>query len=165
MNPFAEVTNPLWTVLIPLLAIPFIIFFGERRNNAREACIFIAGGLLLLLNIALYQQFMAGQSLQSASYSLFDGIDLYLKAEPLGVLFALLASFLWIVTTLYSIGYMRGHNEKHQTRFYVCFAIAIAAVMAAAYAGNLLTLFVAYEVITLSTFPLVTHAGTELDSV
>ena len=87
--------------------------------------------------------------------------SLKLSAEPMGVIFGLLASFLWVVTTVYSIGYMRGHHEINQTRFYTCFAVAIAAVMAAAYADNLLTLFVAYEVITISTFPLVTHAGGE----
>ena len=153
--------NPLVTLLPPLLLIPFIIFFGEKRRNLRETAIFVAGGILLWLNISLLQQFLAGQTLESQAFVMFEGLSIYFKAEPLGILFALLASFLWIVTTLYSIGYMRGHNEKNQTRFYICFAIAIAAVMAAAYGGNLLTLFIAYEVITLSTFPLVTHAGTD----
>src|SRR5690606_6649952 len=74
--------------------------------------------------------------------------------------FALVASSLWIITSIYSIGYMRGHHEENQTRFYLFFAIAIAAVMGVAFAGNLLTLFVFYEVLTLSTFPLVTHHGT-----
>ncbi|MGH1484992.1 MAG: proton-conducting transporter membrane subunit [Cellvibrionaceae bacterium] len=153
--------NPLVTLLPPLLVIPFIVFFGERHKNLRELSIFIAGACLLMLNLHLYQQFLAGETISSDAITLFEGLTLYLKAEPIGILFGLLASFLWIVTTLYSIGYMRGHGEKNQTRFYVCFAIAIASVMAAAYAGNLLTLFVAYEVITLSTFPLVTHAGTD----
>lgn len=153
--------SPLLTLLPPLLVIPFILLFGDRNKNLREASIFIAGGILFWLNYSIYQDFSAGQAIESAKFTFFAGLTLYLKAEPLGVLFGLLASFLWIVTTLYSIGYMRGHNEKNQTRFYVCFAIAIASVMAAAYAGNLLTLFIAYEVITISTFPLVTHAGTE----
>jgi multicomponent Na+:H+ antiporter subunit D len=153
--------SPLVTLLPPLLVIPFIIFFGERRRNLRELCIFIASGSLFALNLMLLQQFNQGQALASSSIILFDVLTLSLSVEPLGLLFGLLASFLWIVTTLYSVGYMRGHNEKNQTRFYVCFAIAIASVMAAAYAENLLTLFVAYEAITLSTFPLVTHAGTE----
>lgn len=162
----SDLSNPLFTLLPPLLVIPFIILFGERRRNLREFSIFVAGICLLLINIALYQNFIEQSAsdlpaLASGKAVLFDGLTLYLNAEPIGILFALLASFLWIVTTLYSIGYMRGHNEANQTRFYVCFALAIASVMAAAYAGNLLTLFVAYEVITLSTFPLVTHAGTE----
>ncbi|GIU24373.1 cation:proton antiporter [Shewanella sp. MBTL60-007] len=81
--------------------------------------------------------------------------------EPLGMLFALIASFLWLITTLYAIGYMRGHGEENQTRFYLCFALAISAVMGLAFSANLFTLFIFYEVLTLSTYPLVTHAGTE----
>jgi multicomponent Na+:H+ antiporter subunit D len=153
--------SPLITLLPPLLVIPFIIFFGERHRNLRELSIFIASGALFIINLMLLQQYNAGTTESSPSIVLFEVLSLSLNVEPLGLMFGLLASFLWIVTTLYSIGYMRGHNEKNQTRFYVCFAIAIASVMAAAYAENLLTLFVAYEAITLSTFPLVTHAGTE----
>ena len=76
------------------------------------------------------------------------------------MLFALIASGLWIVNSLYSIGYMRGNGEAHQTRFYVCFALALAATMGIAFAGNLFTLFVFYEALTLVTYPLVTHHGT-----
>ena len=76
------------------------------------------------------------------------------------MLFALIASGLWIVNSLYSIGYMRGNGEAHQTRFYVCFALALAATMAIAFAANLFTLFVFYELLTLVTYPLVTHHGT-----
>ncbi len=87
------------------------------------------------------------------------GLDINFKVEPLGMMFAALASGLWLINTIYSIGYMRGNNEKNQTRFYACFAIAIAATMGVAFAGNLLTLFIFYEMLTLSTYPLVTHTG------
>ncbi|MDP7193721.1 MAG: proton-conducting transporter membrane subunit, partial [Arenicellales bacterium] len=87
-------------------------------------------------------------------------IPIALQAEPLGLLFALLASFLWIVTTVYSIGYMRAHGEAHQTRFYAFFAIAIGSAIGVAFAQNLFTLFLFYELLTVSTYPLVTHAGT-----
>jgi len=153
--------NPLWTLAPPLLVIPFILFFGEKQRNFREGAIIVAGLLLLLINNMIYNEVQAAQPVVSGQFVMFGNLSLKLSAEPLGVLFGLLASFLWVVTTVYSIGYMRGHDEKNQTRFYVCFAIALAAVMVAAYADNLLTLFVAYEVLTLSTFPLVTHAGTE----
>lgn len=151
--------NPLWTLLPPLAVIPFIIFFGEKRKNLREGSIIIAGLMLLVINNLIYSDLMAGNTPQSGEFALLANYSLKLSAEPMGVMFGLLASFLWVVTTVYSIGYMRGHHEINQTRFYTCFAIALAAVMAAAYADNLLTLFVAYEVITISTFPLVTHAG------
>jgi multicomponent Na+:H+ antiporter subunit D len=77
--------------------------------------------------------------------------------EPLGLTFAAVASCLWILNAVYSIGYMRGNNEAHQTRFYICFALALASTMGVAFAGNMFTLFVFYEMLSLTTYPLVTH--------
>jgi len=91
---------------------------------------------------------------------LVPGIALELVVEPLGMLFAMVAAFLWLVTSIYAIGYMRVHHEENQARFYACFAIAIGSTMGVAFADNLVTLFVFYEALTLSTYPLVTHAGT-----
>jgi multicomponent Na+:H+ antiporter subunit D len=76
-------------------------------------------------------------------------------------MFALVASLLWIVSSVYSIGYMRGNDEAHQTRFYVCFALALASTVAVAFSANLLTLFFFYEALTFVTYPLVTHHGDE----
>jgi multicomponent Na+:H+ antiporter subunit D len=70
-----------------------------------------------------------------------------------------MSSFLWLITTVYSIGYMRKHQEKNQTRFYLFFAITMATVMGIAFAANLFTLYIFYELLTLSTYPLVVHAG------
>jgi len=151
--------NPLWTLLPPLAVIPFILYFGEAKKNLREASIVVAGIVLLILNWRIYNDLISTEAGQSGSFPILADYSLKLSVEPMGVMFALLASFLWIVTTIYSIGYMRGHHEQNQTRFYTCFAIAISGVMGAAYADNLVTLFVAYEVLTLSTYPLVTHAG------
>ena len=85
------------------------------------------------------------------------------RVEPLGVLFALIASGLWIVNSVYSIGYMRANRESNQTRFYICFALAIASALGIAFAANLVTLFLFYEILTLITYPLVTHCGEEKD--
>ena len=81
--------------------------------------------------------------------------------EPLGMLFGLIASGLWIVNSLYSIGYMRGNDEPRQTPFYMCFGIAIASTIGVAFAANLFTLFLFYEILTLSTYPLVTHKAND----
>ena len=153
--------NPLVTLVPPLAVVPLILFLGERNRNAREACIIVAGLLCFAANVAVYRATLAGEAAVSGALPILPGYSLSLSAEPMGVTFGLLASFLWVVTTVYSIGYMRGHHERNQTRFYTCFAIAIAAVMGAAYAADLLTLFVAYEVLSLSTYPLVTHPGTD----
>ncbi|MFT6164665.1 MAG: multicomponent Na+:H+ antiporter subunit D [Zhongshania aliphaticivorans] len=147
-------------IFTPLLAVVGILAFA-RMPNLREAVSILAGLALLLINVELYNSFNEGQSLTRHWVDIVPGLSLSFKIDAMGLLFSLVASLLWPVTTLYAIGYMRGHKEDNQTRFYVCFAVAIAAVMAIAYAENLFTLFVFYEVLSLCTYPLVTHAGTE----
>ena len=104
-------------------------------------------------------ELFAGQRLGLVLAEPLPGLSIAFRVEPLGMLFAALASGLWIVNSIYSIGYMRGNNEKHQTRFYTCFALALAATMGIAFAANLFTLFLFYELLTLSTYPLVSHKG------
>ena len=93
--------------------------------------------------------------------TVLPGVALAFQVEPLGMLYALVASGLWIPTGLYAIGYCRGHDEKNQTRFFTCFALAIFAALGIAFSRNLFTLFLFYEVLTLSTYPLVTHYGND----
>ena len=147
------------------LAVPaagtFLILLLRRSPNAREAASLVTAGALFAIVLRIYGVVSSGERPAVVLAEPIRGIPIALEAEPLGVLFALIASFLWIVTTMYSIGYMRGHHEKNQTRFYVFFAFAIASVMGVAFAGNLFTLFLFYEVLSLTTFPLVTHAGTD----
>ena len=74
----------------------------------------------------------------------------------------MVASVLWIFAAIYSVGYMRGNQEKNQTRFYTFYAMAVHAALCIAYSGDLLTLFIFYEVLTFSTYPLVAHKQNEL---
>ena len=147
-------------LVIPLAGAVLIALFG-RWPNVREAVTLATGVGLLWFVASLLPHVLAGATPGVLLVQLLPGgLSLVLRLEPLGMLFALVASGLWIVTSLYSIGYMRGHGEAHQTRFYVCFAVSICAAMGVALAGNLLTLFLFYEVLTLSTYPLVSHHGT-----
>lgn len=146
-------------VLIPLLGALAVVLAGSRPN-LREAMSLGAGVALLALVMRLLPRVLSGDWPTTVLAEPIPGLALAFSAEPLGVLFGLIASFLWIVTTVYSIGYMRGHGEAHQTRFYAFFAIAMGCTMGVAFADNLFTLFVFYELLTLSTYPLVTHAGT-----
>ena len=148
------------SIIIPLLST-FVIIAARRYPNLRESVTIATCLLLIFLVVNLYQGLSAGESINVFWWELLPGLAVSFDIEPLGMLFALVASFLWLVTTCYAIGYMRSHQEKNQTRFYVCFAIAIGAVMGLAFSANLFTLFIFYEVLTLSTYPLVTHAGTE----
>lgn len=147
-------------VVVPLLGALAVMLAGSRPN-LREAMSLGAGVILLALVVRLLPRALSGDWPAAVLAEPIPGLSLAVSAEPLGVLFGLIASFLWIVTTVYSIGYMRGHGEAHQTRFYAFFAVAMGCTMGVAFADNLFTLFVFYEVLTLSTYPLVTHAGTQ----
>ncbi|MDJ0622902.1 MAG: proton-conducting transporter membrane subunit [Desulfocapsaceae bacterium] len=155
----APETLLLLTMLVPLFAVPLIIV-TYRLPNLREGVTITASIILIYLVSSLYLIVQSGTSVTYFGPALFPGLRLTFEIEPLGMLFSLVSSYLWLVTTVYSIGYMRGHHEKNQTRFYACFAVAISSVMGISYADNLFTLFIFYEVLTLSTYPLVTHSGT-----
>ena len=153
-------TALLLTLALPLTAAVLTGLFG-RRPNVRDVTTLLAGALTFLVVASLVPGVMSGLRPEAVLFEVLPGARIAFRLEPLGMLFALVASGLWIVTTLYSIGYMRSHNEGHQTRFFACFAVAIFAALGVALAGNMFTLFVFYEVLTLSTYPLVSHQGNE----
>jgi multicomponent Na+:H+ antiporter subunit D len=146
-------------LLVPALGAAGIVAAG-RWPNLRETVTLVTAAALFVCVLAVLAGLLDGDLPTVVLAEPLPGLPLALRPEPLGVLFALLASGLWLVTSVYSIGYMRAKQEKHQTRFYLCFAIALLGAMGVALASNLLTLFVFYELLTLSTYPLVAHAGT-----
>ena len=153
-------TTIVLALLAPLLGAVGITLTG-KSPNLREAVTLITASALFACVVQLLDPVLAGGRPGLVLMEPLPGLPIAFQVEPLGMLFALVASGLWIVNSIYSIGYMRGNQEKNQTRFYVCFALAIAATMAIAFSANLLTLFLFYEVLTLITYPLVTHAGTD----
>lgn len=150
----------LLAIFLPLIASVFIAL-SDKKPNLREGISLIASLSLLATVLSLLPSVLAGEQPSIVLLEIVPGLPITFELEPLGMLFACVAALLWPVNTLYSIGYMRGNKEKHQTRFYVCFAIALSSTMGIAMAGNLLTLFICYEILTLSTYPLVTHKGNE----
>lgn len=148
------------SIVLPFIGALVVIATG-KYPNLRESVTLITATVLFTVVLAITDNVFKGVELSLNVIEIFPGLGINFYVEPLGVLFALVASFLWIVTTIYAIGYMRGHHEVNQTRFFCCFALAISSVMAICFSGNLLTLFIFYEVLTFSTYPLVTHSGTE----
>lgn len=144
-------------VLLPLVGAGALLLL-RRRPNLREAATLLIGLLQAVLILSLWP--LADQPLRFELWTWRPGLSFALEMEPLGLLFASVAACLWPLTSLYSIGYLRGTDEHNQTRFYFCFALAISAATMIAFAANGLTLFVAYEALTLSTWPLVAHKGT-----
>ena len=147
------------SILIPLLGGVFVLAF-RNRPRLREASSILAG-ILLFLYVTQLLGLDPGQAHARTLLEISAGLSIAFHAEPLGLVFALLASGLWVVTTVYSIGYLNGNAEKNQTRFYLFFACSIASTMGIAFAANLFTLFIFYEALTLCTYPLVTHKQTQ----
>lgn len=153
-------------LVVPWVAALFIPLFG-RFANIREFVTLVAAGVQALVVWSLYCATMETPSvlkngaLDITVFQVAPMLQLAFRVEPLGLLFALVASSLWIVNSIYSIGYMRANSEPRQTQFYVCFAVAIGATIALAFSKNLFTLFLFYELLTLSTYPLVTHKASK----
>ncbi|MEX1031789.1 MAG: proton-conducting transporter membrane subunit [Cellvibrionaceae bacterium] len=145
-------------LLVPLSGALVIALLG-RWPNWREAATLITAIALFACVIRVLVGLLDGEAIGIELVELYDGLSISFNTEPLSILFAIIASGLWIVTSIYSIGYMRGAGERNQTRFYVFFAIALFGAMGVAFSANLLTLFIFYEVLTLSTYPMVTHKG------
>ena len=151
--------RPLAAVLVSLLAAGLIRVFG-RRPALRESCTFAAGIIKLALVASMLPTVLEGGVVESARLSLLPGVTLHLRADPLGLLFALVASSLWLITSVYSVGYMRTGGYDNQTGYFSSFAVCVSATIGLAFAANLLTFFLFYEVLTLATYPLVAHNRT-----
>ena len=156
MMPFKPETLIIVAILAPIICAGLLPLF-RRMPNLREGVTLVTGLIACATALALFAPVLAGERPEVQLLSIAPGLSLGFKVEPLGMLFALVASVLWLANSVYSIGYMRAHHEPRQTIFYVSFAIAFSATMGVAFAENLFTLFLCYEALTLSTFPLVTH--------
>ena len=150
----------LAAVALPIAAALAVLLL---RGNAdlRDAAVLGGAALLFAAAASLVPEVAAGARPVAFLVEILPGLALALRVEPLGLAFALIASFLWFVTTLFAIGYLRAHRDEHQTRFHFFFALSISATMGAAFAANLLTLYAFYEALTLLTVPLVMHYGGE----
>jgi multicomponent Na+:H+ antiporter subunit D len=155
-----QTTILLWALLLPIIGAVGVVAFG-RWPNFRDSWTVVIGLATFACVARLVGPVMDGARPSLPLPQWMPGLGLGFEVEPLGLLFGLVASGLWILTSLYGFGYMRGHNETNQTRFFTCFAVAIGAALGIAFAGDLVTLFLFYEILTFSTFPLVTHAGTQ----
>ncbi|MGB6086738.1 proton-conducting transporter membrane subunit, partial [Parvibaculum sp.] len=149
----------LLAIAVPALT-PVLIAGLSNRPNLRDGASVIASLATFAAVITLLCKVMDGARPAISLLEMMPGLVIAFEIEPLGMLFATVASGLWIPTALYSIGYMRGAGEQKQTRFYICFAIAIAAALGIAFSANLFTLFIFYEALTISTYPLVAHKET-----
>ncbi|PHQ47266.1 cation:proton antiporter, partial [Halorubrum sp. C3] len=155
--------RPLLAVLVSFVAA-FLIVASYRSPNVREGWTLVASLAKFGIVASMLPAVLDGAVFEWSAGAFLPGIgapiEFALRADALGMLFAFLASGLWIITSFYSIGYMRGLDEPNQTRYFAAFAVSLAATMGIAFAGNLVTIFVFYELLSIATYPLVAHDET-----
>ncbi|MEK7286747.1 MAG: monovalent cation/H+ antiporter subunit D family protein [Nitrospirota bacterium] len=152
--------KPFLAMMVSLLGAALIVI-NRNHPNRREGCSLAAASAKFLIVLTMIPDVIAGNTLHFTLLSFLPGLSIAFRVDALGILFATVASFLWILTTIYSIGYMRQMKEHAQTRYYLCFALTLSATMGVAFSANLLTLYLFYEMLTIVTYPLVTHKETD----
>ncbi len=151
----------LITILSPLIVCVLTPFIS--KSTILRDCLGPIGGVVSSWGAYnIMSSALNNQNITLEIVKIAEGISIGFEITPLGAIFGLVASFLWILAAIYSVGYMKGNEEKNQTRFYAFYAMAVHAALCIAYAGDLLTLFIFYEVLTFSTYPLVTHKQDEM---
>lgn len=151
---------PLAAILVSMVAAVLIVL-SRHNHNLRESWTILAALAKLGLVATLLPRVLAGEVVEMTILPIASGLSLTLRVDTFGIIFALTASTLWILTSFYSIGYMRGLGEHKQTRYFACFAVCLSATMGIAFAANLLTFILFYEILTIATYPLVVHKETD----
>lgn len=155
-----------WNAWLPLLVVlsslvPGLIIFAlpEERMRLRTA-LNLGGAVVKLLLVGWMQWGVAQGHHYEVRLALLPDIDLVLRADSLALLFVTLSALLWLLTTVYAVGYLEG--SPNRSRFFGFFSLCVTAAVGVALAGNLLTFLLFYELLTLTTYPLVVHRGTEV---
>ncbi|MBN2515324.1 MAG: monovalent cation/H+ antiporter subunit D family protein [Deltaproteobacteria bacterium] len=148
--------KPILAISISLFGSLLIIALG-KHPNVRESCTFLISFIKLGVVASMLPVVLKGQTIYYNLVDVLPGVGIAFRVDSLGLLFALVSSSLWIVTTFYSIGYMRPLKEHSQTRYFAFFALALSSAVGVAFSANLLTLYLFYEMLSLSTYSLVTH--------
>jgi len=148
--------KPLLAVLVSLVAVIPIVASGSKPN-LREGWTFLAGFVKFGLVVSMVPLVLGGTIIEYTLAEPLPGLAIQFRVDAMGMLFALVSSSLWIITSAYSIGYMRGLSEHSQTRYFSFFAIALSATIGVAFSANLFTMYLFYEMLSLATYPLVTH--------
>ena len=151
-----ENSNLLLAVLIPLFG-SLVVMTLKNNPNIREFVSSATSVLLFCIVVSFIPAVKAGQTLVYPLFHILPGLSITLRADGFSMIFAMVASSLWMIAVYYSMGYMRGLEEHAQTRFNACFALAIFGAIGVAFSDNLFTLYLFYEIVSVCTYPLVAH--------
>jgi multicomponent Na+:H+ antiporter subunit D len=130
---------------------------SRDKPNARVGWSFAAAVLKFVIVASMIPTIWAGNRIEYTLFQILPGVSVKFGVDAFGMVFAIVASFLWMFAVFYSMGYMRGLKEHAQTRFDACFALALFGAVGGAMAGNFFTLYLFYEIVSICTYPLVAH--------
>jgi multicomponent Na+:H+ antiporter subunit D len=145
-------------ILLSSLAPGLAIFLLREESQGLRTSLNLFGAVVKLLLVGLMIWGVFHERVFETRWTLAPGLDLVLHADELSVLFVTLSTVLWLVTTVYAIGYLK--NAAHRSRFFGFFSLCVTATVGLALAGNLFTFVIFYELLTLATYPLIAHKGT-----
>ncbi len=148
---------PLLVVVSSLLP-GLVMFFLNEGSHRLRTVLNMSGAILKLVLVGIMTWGVFYEHVYEMRWTLAPGLELILHADTLSVLFVVLSTVLWLVTTVYAIGYLE--NSPHRSRFFGFFSLCVSATVGLALAGNLLTFVLFYELLTLATYPLIAHRGT-----
>ena len=112
---------PFLAVVVSAIAA-FLIARTRDKPNLRESWTIVAAIIKFILILSMLPEVLKGNVYVWTVFEMLPGLTIEFKADALGMIFALTASFLWIITAFYSIGYVRALKEHAQTRFYTILA-------------------------------------------
>ncbi len=156
MNPFFP--QPLIAVIVPIIGAVIIRLLDEEKAGLRHIVALVSASIVFLAVASMLPAVLAGRVIEMQVVNLLAGLGIFFRIDPLGMVFGLVSSTLWVFATVYSIGYMA--HEHEQRNYFVFFVLSCSAAMGVAFAGNLFTLYIFYEYLAICTYPLVVHAGT-----
>lgn len=145
-------------ILFSSLGTGLVIFFLKETHHRLRTALNLFGALFKIVLVGRLLAGVNANRLFESTLELMPGVELTLRADAMSVLFVTLSSVLWFLTTIYAIGYLE--NSPHRSRFFGFFSICVCATTGIALSGNLITFLIFYELLTISTYPLVVHRGT-----
>ncbi|KPQ29229.1 MAG: NADH dehydrogenase (quinone) [Marinobacter excellens HL-55] len=152
-----SVLMPVFALMTSLLASVVLFALPEKGYRLRTTINLVAAVVKIALVAVMIWGIARGREYEAA-FTMLPGVEFVLRADALSMLFAGLSALLWLLTTIYAVGYLE--DSPNRSRFFGFFSLCVASTMGIALAGNLFTFFLFYEMLTLSTYPLVVHRGT-----
>lgn len=149
---------PLLAFALPIVAAVLTVPAQRVSEHARAALLLVVAAAVAAVALVLAAGVASGTVYDTYILQLTPQIWMYLRVDAAGALFGATVAVLWLLALVYSLGYMRG--EHRLGRYYGFFILCLAWTMGLAYAGNLLTFLIFYELFSILTYPLVVHEET-----